>query len=87
MLAINYEIRSIIAEFIQNLHNTGGAISHVTVAVHGEPQHFVPDRPIHHFDVTKMEGTARLSYQDMKLEAPIENLVTILATEKQLKQV
>lgn len=87
MLAINYEIRSIISQFIQSLHNTGGAISHVTVTVHGELQHFVPDRPIHHFDVTKMEGTARLSYQDMKLDAPIENLVTIVATEKKQQQV
>jgi len=84
----NQEIRSIISQFIHRLHETSGnAISHVTVTVHGELQHFVPDRRINHFDVTKMEGVSRLSYQDMELEAPIANMVTIIATEKKPKQV
>jgi hypothetical protein len=84
----NQEIRSIISQFIHHLYEAGGnAISHVTVTVHGGLQHFFPDRRIQHFSVTKMEGVAELSYQDMELEAPIPNMVTIVATEKKPKQV
>jgi hypothetical protein len=83
----NQEIRSIISQFIHHLHETcGNAISHVTVTVHGELQHFFPDRRIQHFSVTKMEGVAELSYQDIELEAPIANMVTIIATQKKPKQ-
>ncbi|MRG46329.1 hypothetical protein GFS24_14495 [Chitinophaga sp. SYP-B3965] len=81
------QIRSIISQFIHRLHETSGnAISHVTVTVHGELQHFVPDRRISHFSVTKMDGVAELSYQDMELEAPITNMITIIATEKKPRQ-
>lgn len=88
MQETNRQIRSVISQFIHRLHETSGSsISHVTVTVHGQLQHFVPDRRINHFSVTKMEGVAQLSYQDMELEeAPITNMITIIATEKKPRQ-
>ncbi|SIO44109.1 hypothetical protein [Chitinophaga niabensis] len=84
----NQEIRSTISQFIQRLYEVGdNAISHVTVTIHGGLQHFFPDKRITHFSVTKMEGVSELSYQDMELEAPIPNMVTIIATEKKPKQI
>lgn len=81
------EIRSTISQFIHRLYEVSdNTISHVTVAIHGELQHFFPDKRISHFSVTKMEGIVELSFQDMELEAPIPNMVTILATEKKPKQ-
>ena len=83
MQTSSQELRKVISQFIHHLHETGGSsISHVTVTVHGELQHFVPDRRINHFSVTKMDGVAELSYQDMELEAPIANMVTLIATDK-----
>lgn len=83
MQETNQELHSVISQFIHHLHATGGnSISHVTVTVHGELQHFVPDRRISHFSVNKMDGVAELSYQDMEVEAPIANMVTIIATGK-----
>lgn len=83
MQATSQEICAIISQFIHRLHETGDtSISHVTVTVHGELQHFVPDRRISHFAVNKMEGVAELSYQDMELEAPIANMITFVATAK-----
>lgn len=77
------QLRSIIAGFINQLHETGGnSISHVTVTVHGELQHFSPGREINAIPVTRIRGISRLSYQEMPIEGPLPNMVTIVTTEK-----
>lgn len=77
------QLRSIIAGFINQLHETGGnSISHVTVTVHGELQHFSPRREINAIPVTRIRGISRLSYQEMPIEGPLPNMVTIVTTEK-----
>lgn len=87
MQEANQQIRSVISQFLHSLHETcGNSISHVSVTVHGNLQHFVPDRRISHFSVTKMDGVTQLSYQDMELEAPITNMITIIATDKSPRQ-
>lgn len=78
------QLRAVIAGFIRQLHETGGnSISHVTVTVHGELQHFSPDREINAIPVTKIRGVSSLSYQEMPIEAPLANRVTIITTENE----
>jgi hypothetical protein len=78
------QLKSVISQFIHLLHEaSGNSISHVTVTVHGQLQHFVPERRINTFAVSKIEGVTQLCYQDMEIEAPIPNMITIIATDKQ----
>lgn len=77
------QLRSVIAAFIHQLHETGGtSISHVTVTVHGELKHFSAEREINTIPVNRMAGISSLAYQEMPINAPIANLVTIITTEK-----
>lgn len=75
------QLRHIIAGFINQLHETGGnAISHVTVTVHGELQHFSPGRAVNDIPVNKIKGVSRLSYQEVPVQSALPNMVTIIAT-------
>ncbi|RPE13784.1 hypothetical protein EGT74_09795 [Chitinophaga lutea] len=75
------QLRAVITGFIHQLHKTGGdAISHVTVTVHGELKHFSPGREINAIPVSRIKGVSHLSYQEMPIDAPLANRVTIIAT-------
>ena len=74
-------LRAVITGFIRQLHETGGnSISHVTVTVHGELKHFSSGREVNAVAVTRMAGACTLSYQEMPIEAPLANRVTIITT-------
>lgn len=73
-------IYTTISRFLNDLHvQEGSSITHVTVTVHGHDAHFVPGRETHRLDVTRMKGFATLAYQEMTLEAPVDNTVMMIA--------
>ncbi len=76
------QLRVVITGFIHQLHETGGdSISHVTVTVHGELKHFSSGREVNAIPVSRIKGASHLSYQEMPIDAPLPNRVTIITTE------
>lgn len=75
-------LRTVIAGFIRQLHEANGpSVTHVTVTVHGELKHFAKDRSIHAIPVKKMHRITTLNYQEMVVEGPIPNMITVIATD------
>lgn len=83
MLNTETNLKTLIASFIRHVHaEAGESIRHITVTVHGQQEHFEPDRRIQHLAAEKTPGVATLSYQEMSLEGPIENLVVFIASSR-----
>lgn len=78
------QLRNIIARFIHQLYESGGeAIRHVTITLHGKPEHFCDTRRINAIAVKKIQGITTLSYQDFEVKAPIPSTVTLVAAENE----
>ncbi len=78
------ELRDVITRFLQDLHETAGpSVRHVTVSVHGEASYLSPDREINAISVNKMQGVSTLSYQEIPVEAPIANIITLIVTDNE----
>jgi len=73
-------IYTTISRFLNDLHRQEGRnISHVTVTVHGQESYFLRGHDVHRLDVTRQKGYATLTYQEMTLEAPVDNTVMMIA--------
>ncbi len=69
-----------INRFLHDIHKQEGRnVTHVTVTIHGHNPYFVPGPEIHRLEVTRMKGFTTLAYQEMSLEAPVENTVMVIA--------
>ncbi|WP_109696204.1 hypothetical protein [Chitinophaga deserti] len=78
----DHPIYTTISRFLSELHHQEGRnIRHVTVTVHGTESHFRPCRQVHRLEVTRMKGHTALAYQEMTLDAPVENTVMLVALE------
>ncbi|MGN7719439.1 hypothetical protein [Chitinophaga sp. 22620] len=83
MLNTETNLKTLIAGFIRRMHaESGESIRHITVTVHGRQEHFEPDRRIQHLAAENTPGVATISYQEMSLEGPIDNLVVFIASSR-----
>ena len=76
-------LRRQISGFLRHIHaEAGNSIRHITIIVHGQPDCLEDGLYTEHLSLAKPQGAQALSYQHFKLDGPIDNMVTLVATRK-----
>ncbi|MBO9152719.1 hypothetical protein ACFOTA_10910 [Chitinophaga sp. GCM10012297] len=71
-------LRSQIYGFLRHVHAAAGnSIQHVSIVVHG--RHLEDDLYTENLALKKAEGANSLSYQHFRLDAPIDNNITVVS--------
>ena len=79
--AIN--LRKHISGFLRHMYaEAGNSIQHVTIIVHGPPDYLEDGLYTQTLSLGKPQGAQALSYQHFKLDGPIDNMVTLVASRK-----
>ncbi|WP_295126640.1 hypothetical protein [uncultured Chitinophaga sp.] len=74
------KLRSIVSQFIKTLHEAGGrSISNINITFHGCVNHFTTGKQTHAVQLPNKGNTKMLFYQELSVEAPIRNMITIIA--------
>ncbi|MCK7558834.1 hypothetical protein MKQ70_29170 [Chitinophaga sedimenti] len=75
------KLRSIVSQFLKTIHEAGGkGISHITITIHGCVSHFTTSKKTHAVAIPNTGNTKTLYYRELVVEAPIRNMITIIAS-------
>ncbi|UYQ92999.1 hypothetical protein MKQ68_23240 [Chitinophaga horti] len=81
------KLRSIVSQFIKTIHEAGGkGISHITITLHGCVNQFTSGKKTHTVAISNTGIAKTLYYQELVVEAPIRNMITIIASQNDESQ-